>query len=110
MNEGPLAAVPIFLKEVSMAYRFTSFALGIAAAAAFAGTAAAYDPTSQFAPRCQIDELRPAPAGQDPCAEQFAVFGLKGPVVMAQGPVDIDTTGSVRLQQDDSKPSSNPRR
>ena len=94
-----------------MAYRFSSFALGIAAAAAFAGAASAYDPTSQFAPRCQIDELRPAPAGQDPCAEQFAVFGLKGPMVMAQGLVDIDTTGSVRLQQDaPRKETSSPRR
>ena len=69
--------------------------VGLGAASAMGGNVAALDLPTSFVPRCSLDELRPGLSGQDPCREQFAVFGLRGPAVLASVGADIETTGSI---------------
>ena len=82
-----------------MTQRFSPRAtlLGLAVLAV-AGAATAQDLPTSFVPRCQVDELRSVPDGQDPCGEAFAVFGLHGPTVLAHGPRDVEATGSLFRQ------------
>jgi hypothetical protein len=62
--------------------------------AALGGVAVAQALPSNFAPRCQPNELRASPAG-DPCREEYAIFGLNGPRTLSAGARDVETTGSI---------------
>jgi hypothetical protein len=79
--------------------RLLSLGLTTVALAAGLGGAMAQSLPSNFAPRCLPNELRASPAA-DPCGEEFATFGLRGPRIVSAGARDVETTGS----------TSNPRR
>ena len=73
--------------------------LAIGLTAGWIGSALAQDLSTQefptgFAPRCLTDELQ-AFAATDPCESPPAVFGLRGPTVVAMNAADVETTGSV---------------
>jgi hypothetical protein len=73
--------------------RLLSFGLTTVALAAGLGGAMAQSLPSNFAPRCLPNELRASPAA-DPCGEEFATFGLRGPRIVSTGARDVETTGS----------------
>ena len=78
--------------------RLLSLGLTTFALAGGLGGAMAQSLPSNFAPRCQPNVLRAAPAA-DPCAEEFATFGLRGPRIVSAGARDVETTGSTSNPQ-----------
>ena len=90
-----------------MARSFFRMALcAVALTGALTGHALAQSYPTNFAPRCQPDELRVGPRGQDACTPRFAFFGLKGPTVAGAHQVEVEATGSIP----EARPSTGSRR
>ncbi len=71
-----------------------------------AGGARAEQIWQGYAPRCQTAELAADPALRDPCQEQIAVFGPKGPMVLSRGQgIDVEATGSIDKAPRDGRDS-----
>jgi hypothetical protein len=88
-----------------MKRRFSPVGFAVfAASIGLAGVALAQSFPSHFAQRCAPDELRTGPAPQDPCQQQFALFGLKGPTVLGSREVDVEATGAVEADHSARRP------
>jgi hypothetical protein len=97
------------LENTMMADRGLKYAVAaLGASVLLAGGAGADEIWQRYAPRCQPAEVA-QPALADPCEQQLAIFGLRGPQVLGrdQG-LDVEATGSIGR---DSHPdaSDNPR-
>jgi hypothetical protein len=89
-----------------MKSRFSPIGFAVfAASIGLAGIALAQSFPTNFAQRCAPEELRAglSLSSQDPCAPQFALFGLKGPTVIGSRAMDVETTGAVRAIRADRK-------
>lgn len=79
-----------------MADRGLKYAIAaLGASVLLAGGAGADEIWQRYAPRCQPAEVA-QPALADPCEQQLAIFGLRGPQVLGrdQG-FDVEATGSI---------------
>ena len=64
-----------------------------------AGGAVAEQTWQGYAPRCQTTELAAQSAMANPCEDQLATFGLKGPQVLSRTQtLDVETTGSIKSE------------